>query len=54
MIQSNIPELVGMDATLAELVSSGKVKLDEAEKWAEDPRYLTELATLHGGRKRGH
>jgi len=43
MMQSNIEELVSIDWNLAELVSGGKVKYDEALKYADNPAYLNDL-----------
>jgi len=43
MMQSNVEELVSIDWNLAELVSAGKVKYDEALKYADNPTYLNDL-----------
>ena len=43
MMQSNVEELVSIDWNLAELVSSGKVKYDEALKYADSAPYLNDL-----------
>ena len=43
MMQSNVEELVSIDWTLAELISAGKVKYDEALKYADNPAYLNDL-----------
>lgn len=43
MMQTNVEELVSIDWNLAELVSSGKVKYDEALKYADNPTYLNDL-----------
>jgi twitching motility protein PilT len=48
MMQTNLEELVSMDSTLAELVTSGKVGLDEALKHADSPTYLQELLKVRG------
>jgi twitching motility protein PilT len=48
MMQTNIEELVSIDWTLAELVASGKVKYDEALKYADSATYLNELLKVRG------
>ncbi len=48
MMQANVEELVGIDWTLAELVSSGKVKYEEACKFADSVAYLNDLLKVRG------
>jgi twitching motility protein PilT len=48
MMQANVEELVSIDWTLAELVSSGKVKYEEACKYADSVTYLNELLKVRG------
>jgi twitching motility protein PilT len=48
MMQTNVEELVSIDWTLAEHVASGKVKYDEALKYADSPTYLNELLKVRG------
>ena len=48
MMQTNVEELVSIDWTLAEFVASGKVKYDEALKYADSPTYLNELLKVRG------
>ena len=48
MMQTNVEELVSIDWTLAELVTSGKVKYDEALKYADSHTYLNELLKVKG------
>jgi twitching motility protein PilT len=45
-MQSNFAELSSLDRSLAELVAAKKVTMEEAQKWAEDPGYVAELAAL--------
>ncbi|MCL1925548.1 MAG: PilT/PilU family type 4a pilus ATPase [Syntrophorhabdaceae bacterium] len=51
MMQSNLEELVSMDVSLAELAASGKVKYEEALKFADNPDYLNELLKHKGALK---
>lgn len=53
LMQSNMPELSSLDSSLADLVAARKVTLDEAQKWAEDPGYIAELAAVRSGPARG-
>jgi Tfp pilus assembly ATPase PilU len=48
MMQTNIEELVSIDWTLAELVASGKVRYEEALKYADNATYLNELLKVRG------
>ena len=48
MMQTNVEELVSIDWTLAEFVASGRVKYDEALKYADSPTYLNELLKVRG------
>jgi twitching motility protein PilT len=48
MMQANVEELVSIDWTLAELVSSGKVKYEEACKFADSVAYLNDLLKVRG------
>jgi twitching motility protein PilT len=48
MMQTNVEELVSIDWTLAEHVASGRVKYDEALKYADSPTYLNELLKVRG------
>jgi twitching motility protein PilT len=48
MMQTNVEELVSIDWTLAELVASGKVKYEEALKYADNHTYLNELLKVRG------
>lgn len=51
MMQSNLEELVSIDWTLADLVSSGKVKYEEACKFADNISYLNDLLKVRGAFK---
>jgi len=48
MMQTNVEELVSIDWTLAEHVASGRVKYEEAMKYADSPTYLNELLKVRG------
>lgn len=48
MMQANVEELVSIDWTLAELVSAGKVKYEEALKYADNASYLNDLLKVRG------
>jgi twitching motility protein PilT len=48
-MQSNFPELSSLDHSLADLVAAKTVTIDEAQKWADDPGYVAELALLRSG-----
>jgi twitching motility protein PilT len=48
MMQTNIEELVSIDWNLAELVASGKVRYEEALKYADNATYLNELLKVRG------
>jgi twitching motility protein PilT len=48
MMQANVEELVSIDWTLAELVSSGKVKYEEACKYADNITYMNDLLKVRG------
>jgi twitching motility protein PilT len=49
LMQSNLPELSSLDSSLADLVAAKKVAIEEAQKWADDPGYVAELAALRSG-----
>ncbi len=51
MMQANVEELVSIDWTLAELVAAGKVKYEEAVKFADNLTYLNELLKVRGAFK---
>jgi twitching motility protein PilT len=51
MMQSNFDELVSIDWSLADLVAAGKVKYEEAVKYADNLVYLNELLKLRGAFK---
>jgi len=51
MMQSNIDELVSIDWSLAELTAAGKVKYEEAVKFADNLVYLNELLKVRGAFK---
>ena len=48
MMQANVEELVSIDWTLADLVVAGKVKYEEAVKFADNVTYLNELLKVRG------
>ncbi|MBI5419547.1 MAG: PilT/PilU family type 4a pilus ATPase [Deltaproteobacteria bacterium] len=48
MMQTNVEELVSIDWNLAELVSTGKVKYEEALKYADSGTYLNDLLKVRG------
>jgi twitching motility protein PilT len=48
MMHTNLEELVSIDWTIAELVAAGKVKYEEAIKFADDLNYLNDLLKLRG------
>ena len=48
MMQANVEELVSIDWTLAELVASGKVKYEEACKYADNITYLNDQLKVRG------
>ena len=51
LMQSRGEEFENIDESLATLVVSGKVRLDEAQKWADSSNFLTELVRVRGGSK---
>jgi twitching motility protein PilT len=51
MMQSNLDELVSIDWSLADLTAAGKVKYEEAVKYADNLVYLNELLKLRGAFK---
>lgn len=51
MMQANVEELVSIDWTLAELIVAGKVKYEEAVKFADNLIYLNELLKVRGAFK---
>jgi len=48
LMQANVEELVGIDWTLAELIASGKVKYEEALKYADNAAYLNDQLKVRG------
>ena len=48
MLQASVDEFVNIDWNLADLVSSGKVKYEEACKYADSIAYLNELLKVRG------
>ncbi|HEX9205277.1 MAG TPA: PilT/PilU family type 4a pilus ATPase [Candidatus Deferrimicrobiaceae bacterium] len=48
MMQANVEELVAIDWTLADLVVAGKVRYEEAGKFADNMTYLNELLKVRG------
>jgi twitching motility protein PilT len=48
MMQASLDEFVNIDYNLADLVSSGKVKYEEACKFADNITYLNELLKVRG------
>jgi Tfp pilus assembly pilus retraction ATPase PilT len=48
MMQANVDELVSIDWTLADLVVAGKVRYEEAGKFADNMTYLNELLKVRG------
>jgi twitching motility protein PilT len=48
MMQANVEELVSIDWTLAELIASGKVKYEEAVKYADNVTYLNDQLKVRG------
>jgi twitching motility protein PilT len=51
LMQARGEEFENIDESLAGLVTSGKTRLDEAVKWADNPSFLNELVRLRGGAK---
>jgi twitching motility protein PilT len=51
MMQANVEELVSIDWTLADLIVAGKVKYEEAVKFADNLVYLNELLKVRGAFK---
>ena len=51
MMQANVDELVSIDWTLADLVAAGKVKYEEAVKFADNLTSLNELLKVRGAFK---
>jgi len=51
LMQSRGEEFENIDESLAGLVASGKVRLDEAQKWADNSNYLAEMVRVRGGAK---
>jgi len=51
MMQANVEELVSIDWTLADLIVAGKVKYEEAVKFADNLIYLNELLKVRGAFK---
>ncbi|MDA8123249.1 MAG: PilT/PilU family type 4a pilus ATPase [Deltaproteobacteria bacterium] len=48
LMQANTEELVSIDWNLAEMVSAGKVKYEEALKYADNTTYLNDLLKVRG------
>jgi twitching motility protein PilT len=53
LMQGRGEEFENIDESLAGLVTSGKVRLEEALKWADNPSFLGELIRLRGGPGQG-
>ena len=53
LMQSRGEEYESLDESLATLVAAGKVRADEAAKWAENPAFLAELVRLRGTSRQG-
>jgi twitching motility protein PilT len=51
LMQARGEEFENIDESLAGLVGSGKVRFDEAVKWADNANYFAELVRLRGGVK---
>lgn len=51
MMQANVDELTSIDWTLADMVAAGKVKYEEAVKFADNLTYLNELLKVRGAFK---
>jgi len=51
MMQANVDELVSIDWTLADMVAAGKVRYEEAVKFADNLTYLNELLKVRGAFK---
>ncbi|HEY3490461.1 MAG TPA: PilT/PilU family type 4a pilus ATPase [Candidatus Deferrimicrobiaceae bacterium] len=51
MMQSNIDEMTSIDWTLADLVAAGRVRYDEAIKYADNSSYLNDLLKVRGALK---
>ncbi len=49
LVQSNLPELEGMDRSLARLAAEALIKPEEGLKWAEDAKYYQELIGVFQG-----
>jgi len=48
LMQTNVEELVPIDWTLADLVVAGKVRYEEAVKYADNLTYMNELLKVRG------
>ncbi len=51
LTQSRSEEFESIDESLAGLVISGSIRLEEAQKWVENANYLAELVRVRGGGK---
>ena len=51
LMQSRGEEFENIDESLAALVISGKVRLEEAQKWADHSTYLAEMVRVRSGNK---
>jgi twitching motility protein PilT len=51
LMQSRGEEFENIDESLAALVLSGKVRLEEAQKWSDNANFLAELVRVRGGNK---
>jgi len=51
LMQSRGEEFENIDESLAGLVTSGKVRLEEAQKWADNANFLADLVRVRGGNK---
>jgi len=51
LMQSRGEEFESIDESLAGLVVSGKVRLEEAQKWADNANYLSDMVRVRGAAK---
>jgi twitching motility protein PilT len=51
LMQGRSEEFENLDESLATLVNTGKVRLDEAQKWADNPGYFNELVRVRAAAK---
>ncbi len=50
LMQTRGEEFENIDQSLATLVATGKVRLEEAQKWADNLNYMNEMVRLQGGK----